>query len=149
MRWLWGCSFCYIGRVSSSVLIQASFLSQASIHGDPIFNKSFALSRFFSSFMLVPAVHLLIKISRFQSHFSFSALQRDGEHYSVQKTAFKKKKRKKSLYTMQFRCIQKTVYSGHQKIKYYKVSPSGNLVSDEMRESTFLWRNVVDSPKDS
>lgn len=60
-----------------------------------------------------------------------------------------KKKEKKSLYTMQFRCIQKTVYSGHQKIKYYKVSPSGNLVSDEMRESTFLWRNVVDSPKDS
>lgn len=48
--WLWGCSFCYIGHVSSSVLIQASFLSQASIHGDPIFNKSFALSRFFFKF---------------------------------------------------------------------------------------------------
>lgn len=45
--------------------------------------------------MLVPAVHLLIKISRFQSHFSFSALQRDGEHYSVQKTAFKKKEEEK------------------------------------------------------
>lgn len=49
--------------------------------------------------MLVPAVHLLIKISRFQSHFSFSALQRDGEHYSVQKTAFKKKKEEKKVYT--------------------------------------------------
>lgn len=111
----------------------------------------FALSYFFM--LSVSAVHHLITISRFLSHFSFSTLAKRivttirTPVLTKEKTEWKEKNTR--LYRIQFKCLQKTVYSGHQKIKYYnKVSQKKFTDRNIMTESNLFLKNVVDSKKE-
>lgn len=109
----------------------------------------------------VTAAHNLITISRFPSHFSFSALtERKVSTIKLMPLQKKKKlntRRNTKICRIQFKCLQKTAYSAHQRIGYYHCTTTTSLprpsnkkkkYRTEWQEWSFWLKNVVESKKE-